>query len=131
MATCRIGNCDRKIFSQCLCRSHYKSIFTQCVVGSCTQTIFCKFLCRYHYDRCNQETLSQINFKCVLCDKKMYMNSLCYKHYREKKFRIKCIYPNCNSTEIFCKHYCNKHYQKVHRRQKKSKQQCPKINSST
>lgn len=117
---CRIEKCERPIFSQCLCRFHFKCMFTQCSVSDCVSSVFCKNMCRYHYDRAPKE-LKEKKTPCEWegCEKNIYMNGLCFTHYREKKFRLQCVYPLCESTIIFSKHMCNKHYQVTYRRKRK------------
>lgn len=108
---CTHRNCLSQVFALTLCQLHYKMWKRRCLF--CSNQIFCKNVCRYHYRQYLKGDLMIIQPKCTKCDKTMYLEGLCLKHFKEKY--TSCMIVGCNN-KTHKKGLCCSHYFKLRRR---------------
>lgn len=102
---CTILNCHRPIFANTLCRTHFKQFNSVCRINGCKRHPIVNNMCNYHYRRIDLQPLT-----CMKCNKKNFLNRLCFKHYLEDVPSLRlCIHNNCMNMRV-SKGLCKKHY---------------------
>ena len=112
---CTHKNCISPVFSHTLCQRHYRSYRQRCLICG-GRHVYYRHLCRSHYRKCCKTGYFPVEPKCKECDKHVFADGFCLKHFKKKY--SDCLMPNCKGKS-FRRGLCCSHYFKQRRQNEK------------